>query len=226
MSGCPFHTKPASTGLMARLKEETAERHQFAETRLLQKDMVSGKIARGDYGRWLVQMHAVHAALGRGLELTVAARPDVAELAQTNSGHVANLAADCRSFGMEPSDIDPDSVLEATRQIMADLDATAETNPLALLGSLYVLEGSMNGNRYIARKLTMAWADDGHDANAEPGLRYLTPYGESQRERWTTWRDRMDVMPFGDDEQTAMLHAAMRMFDGIAGISDALRPQD
>jgi len=77
-----------------------------------------------------------------------------------------------------------------------------------------VLEGSMNGNRFIARALQQT-----------PGiaaLSYLDPYGEEQRPVWQAYRERMTEAGFDEAQGQRMVTAAKDMFTFIAEMSDEL----
>ncbi len=75
----------------------------------------------------------------------------------------------------------------------------AETgdDPLRLLGMHYVLEGSNNGSRFIARHVGRAY-----QLSTGPGLRYLDPYGDRQRAYWMDFKNAMGKFQFtGADEE-------------------------
>ena len=55
-----------------------------------------------------------------------------------------------------------------------------------------------------------------------PGLRYLDPYGDEQRERWHAFRATMDEVGFSQEDSDRLLEAARHMFQGIVYISDDL----
>lgn len=205
-----------TTGLADVLKERTAEQHRRAETRPLQKALASATIDRTDYARWTVAMHAVHESLERSLQVLLAGRGDLdglGDLIATNEAHVARLAADAEALGASSGDR-PGA---AVRGIVADLEDLARETPVALLGSLYVLEGSMNGNRFIARGLAAAWGD-------AAGCSYLDPYGEAQRTTWQRWRGGLDAIDahLTDGERDAVLQAAGAMFDAVTALSDEI----
>jgi len=91
------------------------------------------------------------------------------------------------------------------------------SEPASLLGLHYVLEGSNNGSRFIARGLMSAYG-----LAPGPGLRYLDPYGDEQRERWLAFRATMDEVGFSQEDSDRLLVAARQMFQSIVDISDDL----
>jgi heme oxygenase len=91
------------------------------------------------------------------------------------------------------------------------------SEPASLLGLHYVLEGSNNGSRFIAKGLMGAY---GMAPGA--GLRYMDPYGAEQRERWRAFRTTMDEVGFSAEDSDRLLESARHMFQGIVEISDDL----
>ena len=132
-------------------------------------------------------------------------------MVQDEGRHVANLRADLIALGGEPDGIVP---LPATERGLVAIRNIAEEDPISLLGYNYVLEGSMNGNRFIARALG-------------PGMKvsatsYLDPYGQEQRPIWQAYRERMNAAGFDVTQADRMVAAARDMFSVIAELSDQL----
>jgi heme oxygenase len=75
----------------------------------------------------------------------------------------------------------------------------------------YVLEGSNNGNRFIARAIRKAL----------PGAptRYLDPYGENQRPLWARFKADMEAVGFTPAEQDQIVLAAQEMFAAVGALS-------
>ncbi len=201
-------------GIMARLRQETAELHRQAESRPLQKHLGSGTLPRATYAAWMSQLLLVHELLERLLDEQIerASHSGFAQVWQSLARHSGNLRSDLAHLGLDP---DCAEALDATAALLADLREWGERGDVALLGALYVLEGSMNGNRFIRKALQRAYASpDG------AGLSYLDPYGEDQRATWQAFRERMDAVGFDAGECDAILGGANRMFRGIGEISD------
>jgi heme oxygenase len=200
-----------SSGIMDLLKEATAEQHRNAERRRLQKEMVSGRLPVDTYRNWLGQMLLLHSALWSGIVARRVSSPALAEIVDDNGRHAANLRADLIALDGDPDEIDP---LPATERGLSAIRSTADEDPLSLLGYNYVLEGSMNGNRFIARVLTPALK--------MPATTYLDPYGEEQRPVWGAYRERMNAAGFDASQAERMVAAARDMFSTIAELSDQL----
>ena len=204
-------TETAAT-LMARLKHETSEHHRRAEGRNLQKDLLGGGLARETYSAYLGELLHVHRRLEARIAELAPEHGALSAVFQEGYGHQANLLADLDFYGHEAG-----AATEATQSFLADLDRWSRESPLALLGALYVLEGSMNGNRFIARVLMREWS-----LSPGAGLRYLDPYGDGQPASWSAFRANVDAQEFTPAEEALIISAAQRTFDAIGAISDAV----
>lgn len=203
-----------SDGIMDRLKLGTAQLHKEAESRPLQQQLGAGTLPRPAFAAYLGQLLLVHDQLERGLDEQIAreTHPAFAVAWHSLARHSGNLRDD-----LAANDIDPDltSPLDATASLLGQLNAWSEEGSLALIGALYVLEGSMNGNRFISKALQRAWG-----INAESGLSYLDPYGDEQRPTWAAFRSRVNAVVFDAAESQAIVDGADRMFKAIGEISD------
>jgi heme oxygenase len=200
-----------STRIMDILKASTAEQHRDAEHRQLQRDMVRGKLAPETYTAWLGQMLLVHRALWEEIAARRVDDPRLATIILDEGLHVANLSADLAALGVNADDVAP---LASTHRAVQAIRQTSGTEPLSLLGYNYVLEGSMNGNRFIARALAQV-----------PGITatsYLDPYGEAQRPSWQGYRERMNQAGFDETQGERMVSSARAMFAFIAEMSDEI----
>ncbi len=214
-AGLPITTSPeADATIMGRLKFETAELHAAAETHEFQKRLVQGALDQRDYVRWLGQMLLVHQALEARLRELCAQHAGAAALVREEQFQVPYLREDLAHFGAEACAVAP---LPATTRLIGKIESLWRSNPVAILGHHYVLEGSNNGNRFIARALMK-----GLGLAPGAGLRYLDPYGEAQRAKWMQFREDMNAIGFNADERNAIVDAAKDMFRAIGEISTDL----
>lgn len=204
----------ATDPIMARLKSETGELHGQAEGRPLQKRLARGEIDRGAYADYLGQLLLVHRALEQALATAAARHPEIAAVFRDEHRREGNIRSDLAVFGRDAGAIVP---LPATTVLVTTIQRTATTAPVGLLGLLYVLEGSTNGSKYIAKALRRSFGGDA-------GLSYLDPYGDEQRATWETFKVQMDDVGFKPAQADQIVAAARAMFQGIADISDGLIP--
>jgi heme oxygenase len=206
---------PAQTdaNIMDLLKASTAEHHARAEHSPLQQRLVRGSVTRDEYADWLAQMLLVHRALESEIER---ARPLVPALRHIGPlhAHAHRLEADLAA--LRPGAPAP-RPLAPTQELSTAIAAAARREPAALVGFHYVLEGSMNGNRYIAVAVRKG-------LGLAPGHadRYLDPHADQQRAVWSTFRAAMGGEPFTPDQTAEIIAAAARMFDGVADVSNAV----
>lgn len=198
---------------MQQLRDSTRDEHDRAEHHAFQQSLVRGELPRTGYVAWLGQMYLLHRSLEGALQK---ARPESAAIATVVRDYqyqVPYLLADLEYFEIDPATISP---LPATRRFLA-LVEEHQDQPLFLLGLHYVLEGSNNGGRFIARHAAKAY-----DLESGAGLDYLDPYGDRQREYWSTFKDDMGSMDFSAQQTATLVAAAKQMYQSIAELSDDL----
>jgi heme oxygenase len=197
--------------IMRRLKEETKELHSLAESRPLQQQIARGEVDRERFAAYLGQLYLVHHALESALEAAKPGSSAVATMAKAHRMRVPDLEKDLAFYGFDASSLEAG---QATLTFMDEITKLQADDPVALLGSLYVVEGSTNGGKFLARVLRKAWNLDGD------GLSYFDPYGEDQPAIWAAFRSEMDCLDFDARQQDAILDAARATFKAIAEVSD------
>lgn len=204
----------AAACVMARLRDETTEHHQRAESRPFERALLGGTLPRALYVELLAQRYLVHRVLERAARDLRDAHPVLVDILRDELFQEANLVADLEHFG-----IDQDAIVatRATRALIEEIERLADQRPLALLGVYYVFEGSKNGARYVARSVANAYG-----LPPGSGLRYLDPHGEQQRALWLDFKQRMDDCAFSTADQDAMVAAARLTFDCVGELDDEL----
>jgi heme oxygenase len=197
--------------IAATLKHATAQAHQTAESRPFQRQLINGTLSPQTLTIYLEQLRFIHAALEQQFDQHAA----MARLIHWNDGcrHSRRLQDDIAALADTRERPAP---LPCTARLSAQIQSAASAHPEALIGFFYVLEGSMNGNRFIARALRRT-----PSATAR-AYSYFDPYGETQPERWRAFREALDALDLDDTRTRALVDAALCMFDGIAQISDAV----
>ncbi len=201
-------------GLALLLREQTAEHHRRAEGADFQRLLFAGQLPLEQYVRWLEQLRAVHKALEARLWLNWDS-PAWRELTAPDRRRSVQLEQDLLSLGRtlpaEPSAV--------TQRFLAQLAALPDDPPAALLGALYVLEGSSNGSRMMARGLRAAYKLPDVE-----GTRNLDPYGEAQPVRWKAFRAALDeALP--ESAWPAALDGARTCFEAITQLGEELLPR-
>lgn len=200
----------SATGIADRLKAETSAAHRDAESRGLQKQLIKATIALDDLAGYLAQLRLVHAALEAAMDdHAEAGDPRVVSVWGDGlfTRHSQALAADVGR--LSSADL---AVLSVTSDVVATIQGGSAVETI---GAYYVLEGSMNGNRFIAMALARAGV-------VTPPPTYLSPYGDDQPTTWAEFRDRLNALTLSAEEADAMVAAAQAMFAGVAAVSDAV----
>ncbi len=202
-----------TSSTMQLLRDSTREEHDRAEHHPFQQALLRGELSRRQYGQWLAQMYLVHDALESALREVADGHDFVREVVRDYQYQVPYLLEDLDFLGIDPEVVTP---LPATVRFLDRLE-DARQDPTRLLGLHYVLEGSNNGSRYIARQVAATYG-----LSPGPGLRYLDPYGERQREYWMTFKSDMGRCGFADDDNHRLVAAAKEMYRSIAELSSDL----
>lgn len=218
---CPFAAKAAQSAaepVTALLKRETQANHDAAERHPLQKQLASGQLPLSLYGEYLAQLRVVHAALeSRLANISTSGAVWAATLAPAFR-HVDAIDADVAFIAQRTGGVASASAITPHAAALArDIASDTATTPAHILGMVYVLEGSMNGGRFIARVVRRAY---GFDSAA--GTRYMDPYGDEMPVRWAAFKAGLDAGAQTASERQAALDGAKRLFDAIARIGDEL----
>ena len=201
---------------MQRLKAETSDLHSHAESRTLQKAIATGEVDRGTFSAYLGQLYHVHSSLETALDDSRDEHPAIGALATEDRMRVPDIDRDLAFYGVDRARL---SAGDAALKFSQRVDETKEADPVALLGALYVLEGSTNGGRFLARALRKSWGLD------EDGIAYFNPYGEEQPQKWASFRKQMDSASFDVAQQDAIVEMAKATFLAIAEVSDEAADQ-
>jgi heme oxygenase len=205
---------PVETSIMSELRERTREEHVSAERHPLQQQLFRGSLPRRLYIAHLEQLFLVHRALDSALQTLRRARPELVSLLEDWQFQTPYLREDLHSFGVDPEAI---VGLPATRRLITEIQEAEKSSDVCLLGFHYVLEGSNNGSRIIAKKVRGAY-----DLSGSLGTRYLDPYGEEQGSRWQAFKSCFDALIFSPAERKRIIDAAKSMFQAITDISTEL----
>ncbi len=199
--------------LSLRLRRCTAELHTLAERSELQRLLVTGRVSRGQYTQHLSQMLLVHRALDGALRRASRTCGAVAAVVREEQYQEPYLLEDLAFMGFDPASARP---RPGTARIVEEIAATEGSEPAALLGYHYVLEGANNGNRFISKPIAgMLGVRSG-----EPGTRYLDPYGDRQRELWAQFKVDLNGAGLSAEQQARAVECAQRMFEAVASIGD------
>jgi len=204
----------AMTAVMQHLKQATHEAHRDAERRPLMRAIAQGTIPRERFIAHLEQLLLVHRALEPRLEEAIAGRPAWGGIVPAERRRVPDLEADLGRLGGSLAPAPLPVTGEALRRI-------ARAEAPSLLGMFYVVEGSTNGGRFLAKPVARALG-----LPAGERLRALDPYGEEQPVRWESFKAAMNAAAFTAAEMEQITAGACEMFARLGAIADAVAGPD
>lgn len=207
-------THAMTSTLTEHLKDSTWELHKHAEGHPIQRGLIQGKLSREMYASLLGQLLCVHRALESALRELRTSKPSVGRIIQDGRFQQERLEQDLRTLGVDIGTVSP---LPAAKRLMTTIEMARAEQPMALLGMHYVLEGSTNGGRFIAKAIRQTYAFE-----SDAGTRYYDPYGENQKTLWAVYKEEFDAMTVSEVERDAMVAAARDMFRAISEIGDDL----
>ncbi len=202
--------------IMQRLKAETNDLHSHAESRTLQRAIATGDVDRNSFTAYLGQLYHVHSSLETILEAHREKHPSIGAIASADRMRVPDLHRDLAFYGIDQDTLQAG---DAAGRFSASVEEAGESNPVALLGALYVLEGSTNGGRFLAMSLRKSWN------LANEGLSYFDPYGAEQPHKWAAFKEAMDQTSFEASDEEAMIEMAKATFLAISEVSDEISNQ-
>jgi len=198
------------------LKAETFSAHARLQTAPFFAALAACQLPLESYVGQLRALAIIHGVL----EQALADGPDerVASVWTSDMGKLSLLRQDLWYF--EPRVVaDLKDAADAALRTAEQLRLLSVTQPLALLGSVYVLEGSTLGagvvRPMVARALLLT--DDG-------GLAYLRNYGDGVYDHWRQFQQRMNALSLTPEEQGQIIQAANDCFQALEDIVRALYP--
>lgn len=199
--------------IMWTLKAETWELHELAEHHPYQRAFVKGELSRAAYTDYLAHMLLVHQVLESRLT-DLKAVPGLSSVICGYHFRASLLRDDLAYFGATAEEVRP---LGAAAAIVHEIEFSFNRDPLSVLGFLYVLEGSTNGSKFIARSVERSLK-----LNPRQGTSYLNPHAEWQSERWAEFKRTMNAQPFVEEQKTRIVECAKAMFRAVIRLSDDL----
>lgn len=205
-----------NTTAMRRLRRETHQDHLRTEDLPFFRALSAGELALVSYVGLLRALSVLHEALER--ELAGARDPRVAAVWDEDMRKLPLLDRDLGTFQRRALPQTPLAVVRASLLAQA-VRRHAQEDPAALLGYLYVLEGSTLGGQILGRTLARCFGLEGPE-----GLAYVSGYGPATRAHWRAFSRRMDSALDDPAAQERAVAAAGEAFRGIALVVAALHP--
>lgn len=202
--------------LMAYLKKATSSIHGRLHDAPFFVALAAGELPLESYVGHLRSLLAMHGVI----ESVLVDCQDQSVTAVWDKGRVKChwLQQDLQFF--QPRIVaDLKEAVEVTQRVADYLRLESIRKPIALLGWLYVLEGSTQGALIIRPQITRAFGL----VDAE-GTRYLQAYGQQTQARWEAFSRRMDALLLTAQTREDILQAANELFGFFDALFSALYP--
>lgn len=208
---CPFgHSAAPAVGLADTLREQTKAAHAQAERHPIQARLVKGEATREQYAAYLGQLLPVWKAVDGGLWVGAANDSRIASMMKPYHANAGRVAADLAFLGKDAGD-----VLPATQRFVEMVKNAS--GGVGIVGVWYVLEGSANGGKSIAKAVSKGLGVPGPE-----GLTSFDPHGDQQRDRWQAWRAALDAQIWTKAERAEIVSAATATFEAIYGLMEGM----
>ncbi len=208
---------PAATlspDIMLRLRAETRPSHDATEALPFGTAMLANQLPQTAYIAQLQSYVQVHDVLES--ELRAQEHPTIKTVWSEDRAKLNLLQQDLEDLDVttcslsEPTRCATESMIEFIREI-------ADTDPLCLLGVLYVLEGSTLGGQILRTHVS-----DMYELVNDRGAAYYTAYGDQTGRYWKQFRSQMNELIIDPDEKDRVVEAAISTFNHIKNILSTL----
>lgn len=196
----PPSTTAFPSELHGRLRQATRATHHVLDHHPLLAPLVRSGLTRRQYGHALAALYPVHERVEAGILAFLARRPGLFDFEPRRK--LVALASDLAALGQVP--------------LPAGADFPAPDSLGALIGVLYVIEGSTLGGQVIARTLRQS-SDDNLP------VAFFTHYGDQVLPRWQAFLAFAERCPAGEIELAA--HSAVALFQAISSHLDTCLPR-
>ena len=202
--------------LMEELKAATQPAHRHLETAAFFSALAACQLPLESYVGQLRALAVIHGVLEQAL--ASCADPRVGSIWNREMRKLPSLQKDLRFF--EPRTIaDVREAVDATLKVAEQLRLLSVERPLALLGCVYVSEGSTLGATVLRPLIARAFLLTG-----EEGLAYLHNYGTEVQARWAQFQQRMNQLSLRAEERGQIVKSAGDFFQQLDSVFRALYP--
>jgi heme oxygenase len=209
------HAHPAADArptLTTRLRESTKDLHTRVERHPSQAALLRGGATIDSYAAYLSQLCHAQAALDEACAAAGSSEPRVGRVLRPYHARAAHALDDLTAIQRDRRGASP-----ATTRFAAWIRSMGRDEPIALLGALYVLEGSTNGGVYIASAMRKTMPLPPNAAT-----RFLDPHGPEQRQRWAEFKADADGLDLTPKECDRIVQVACDTFLGLESIFEDL----
>jgi len=202
--------------IMALLKAKTAVYHTELESLPYFGELIAHRLPLGCYIHQLRALSIIHSVLEE--QIAGSTNEQIAIIWDDGLRKLPLLMQDLHFFEPRVSS-DNSPTLEIALSITEKIRLRSLTQPLSLLGYLYVMEGSTLGNHMHQPDIIKSYHLDGFD-----GSRYYASYKDKIQAQWQQFTVRMNAVLDDSALHGPIVEAAHETFTGLASLYHALYP--
>ncbi len=202
--------------LMEELKAATQPTHRRLETAPFFSALAVCQLPLESYVGQLRALAVIHGVLEQALASCADAR--IGSIWNREMRKLPLLQNDLRFFERRTV-ADVKEGVNAALKAAEQLRLLSVDRPLALLGCIYVLEGSTLGATVLRPLIARAFLLTGDE-----GLAYLHNYGTEVQARWAQFQHRMNQLSLSAEERGQIVKAASDFFQQLDSVFRALYP--
>ncbi len=190
-----------------RIRAAISRAHESIERTPYSIAIMSGSIGISDYAVSLAQLHEIHQALE-------AAAPNSAfsDFFDNEMLRTPAIKRDLSFWGVRLADL---TIMPETQTITQLIRTSVASDPVSLLGFIYVLEGSRMGSLVIVKPLSAAFQVAPHDGQ---GLDYHTDGARKTPGRLAAWKARVGQLGLTESDVTIMEAAAVGLMESLTSL--------
>ncbi|MCU0711749.1 MAG: biliverdin-producing heme oxygenase [Pirellula sp.] len=189
--------------VMNMVRAAISESHQQIEQTPFSKGMMDGSITRTDYSRGLVQLWHIHDEIERLIQRIEVVRDYFTpEMIRTPS-----ISRDLNAFGFSANSFPP---MKETLEVICHIRNWAIEKPYALLGCIYILEGSRMGSLVIAKPLGKTL---GLTPGEIAGIEYHLEGASQTPARMRAFKEKIDQSSLTPNETANLTEGAVRFME-------------
>lgn len=189
--------------VMNLVREAISESHYQIEQTPFSKGMMNGAITRSEYSRGLVQLWHIHYEIERLIHCT----KSVSDYFTPEMVRTTSISRDLNAFGFGINSFPP---MKETLAIIGQIRDWAIEKPFALLGCVYILEGSRMGSLVIAKPLSKTL---GLAQGQTAGIEYHLEGAGQTPARIRAFKEKIDQSVLAVKETENLTEGAVRFME-------------
>lgn len=198
--------------LMEQVRDAISNSHDQIELTPFSKALMSDFISARDYARGISQLWHVHNLL----EKIIPDSTRIAEFFSDEMVRTMTLRRDLHALGFC---VEAFEVMPETSRILRTIEQWASDAPFALLGCIYILEGSRMGSLVIAKQLAKAL---GLASGNVRGIEYHTEGASGTPARVRALKSKIDSAELGEVDSAAVLTGSVEFMNQLTDLYRAL----